>query len=130
LKKYPEIGEDLNGFIENVLEWMKKRINSSSNRDGLAIDAIRAEPDVWPGHGIYTTNEIFWLGGTSFYIMPGYIIMMLIHSLLGLCQFLTEAELFNEDDPSRLTRYIVAAWTWDKKGRQGILYSCFGCAIL
>jgi hypothetical protein len=109
---------------------MKKRINSSSNRDGLAVDAIHAEADVWPGHGMYTTNEIFWLAGKSFYVMLGYIIMMLIHSLLGLCQFLTEAELFNEDDPSRLTRYIAAAWTWDKKGRDGILYCCFNCIIL
>jgi hypothetical protein len=38
---------------------MKKRINSSSNQDSLAVDAIHVEPDVWPGHGIHTTNEIF-----------------------------------------------------------------------
>jgi hypothetical protein len=88
---------------------MKKRINNSSNRDGLAVNAIQVKPDVWPGHRIYTTNEIFWLADTSFYVMPGYIIMMLIHTLLGLSQFLTEAEVFNEENPSRLTRYILVA---------------------
>jgi hypothetical protein len=50
---------------------MKKRINSSANRDGLAIDAIKEAHDVWPGHGTYTTLEHFFLSGTSLYVMPG-----------------------------------------------------------
>jgi hypothetical protein len=47
--------------------------------------------------------------------MFGYIIIMFIHSLLVLCQFLTKAGLFNEDDPLRLTRYIAAAWDLGQK---------------
>jgi hypothetical protein len=42
---------------------MDKRIASSSNRDALAADIIRDDPEIWPGIGVYTVNEVFWLGG-------------------------------------------------------------------
>jgi hypothetical protein len=38
---------------------MKKKINSLSNQDGLAVYTIHVKADVWSGHRIYTTNEIF-----------------------------------------------------------------------
>jgi hypothetical protein len=98
---------------------MKKRIASSSNRDGLAADIIRKEKDIWPGVGVYTVDEVFWLAGMCF--CPRMVLSMCFSAVdIGLSLGLTEAEVFSEDDSSRLTRLILALWTWDRIGRKGI----------
>ena len=62
-KEFPEIGDDLHGFMNHVINWMESQFTSSSNRDGLATDIIRKTRHVWPGIGVYTVDEVFWLGG-------------------------------------------------------------------
>jgi hypothetical protein len=42
---------------------MKFRANGNSNRDKLATDIIRENPLIWPGVGVYTVLELFWMAG-------------------------------------------------------------------
>ena len=65
-KVYPDIAQDPIGFMKILVDWMKKRANSSSNRDGLATDVMRKATDVWPGVGVYTSDELFWITGVYY----------------------------------------------------------------
>lgn len=70
-KVFPEIGKDLHGFLKKVVEWIQQR-KRTSNRDGLATDAIRDATEVWPGAGVYTVIEMFLLSGKYYVILQKY----------------------------------------------------------
>ena len=57
-----------------LVDWMERRVNSSSNRDGLAIDAMREATDVWPGVGVYTSDELFYIAGV-YYVLCSLILI-------------------------------------------------------
>jgi hypothetical protein len=80
-KVFPEIHEDFHGFLEQLIQWMKRRIAGSSNRDMLAAEVIRAATEIWPGIGAYTINELFSLGGMHFilFYLSKHMRLVLIH---------------------------------------------------
>jgi hypothetical protein len=53
--------EDILAFYDCLAEWISHRKNSRSKRDGLACEVIRDFPEVWPGIGVYTVMEAFFL---------------------------------------------------------------------
>ncbi|KAK7029140.1 hypothetical protein R3P38DRAFT_3189368 [Favolaschia claudopus] len=69
---------------------MRTKLTSSSERNGLATEAIREASDVFLGIGVYTVIELFFLAGLS--------------------PQLTEAEVF--DSASRTARLVVAYRTY------------------
>lgn len=55
--------EDISGFLHRLVAWIAQRKSSRSKRDGLACEVVRDAPDIWPGMGVYTTVEAFFLAG-------------------------------------------------------------------
>jgi hypothetical protein len=43
-----------------VVDWMERQANTS-NRDGLATEAMQKATDVWPGVGVYPSDELYWI---------------------------------------------------------------------
>ncbi|KAK7014556.1 hypothetical protein R3P38DRAFT_3000764, partial [Favolaschia claudopus] len=83
-------------FFAGLATWIRTRRSSSIDRHGLATEAIRAAGDVFPGVGVYTVIELFFLAGLS--------------------PQLTEAEVF--DNPSRTAR--VAYRTYLHESETGL----------
>ncbi|KAK6977428.1 hypothetical protein R3P38DRAFT_3473687 [Favolaschia claudopus] len=71
-------------FLPAFAKWMRDR--QAGDRNGLAIEAIRAASEVFLGVGVYTVLELFFLAGLS--------------------PQLTEAEVFG--NPSRAARVSTA----------------------
>lgn len=55
--------EDILGFLDRLAKWIAQRKDSRSKRDGLACEVMRDAPEVWPGIGVYTCVEVFFLAG-------------------------------------------------------------------
>ncbi|KAK6984366.1 hypothetical protein R3P38DRAFT_3292361 [Favolaschia claudopus] len=84
-------------FFAGLATWIRTRRSSSSDRHGLAIEAIREAGDVFPGVGVYTVIELFFLAGLS--------------------PQLTEAEVF--DNPSRTARVGLSYRTYLHESETG-----------
>jgi hypothetical protein len=57
--------EDLLGFLDRLAKWIAQRKDGRSKRDGLACEVMRDAPEIWPGVGVYTVVEAFFLAGES-----------------------------------------------------------------
>jgi hypothetical protein len=55
--------EDILGFLDRLAKWIARRKDSRSKRDGLACEVMRDAPEVWPGVGVYTITEVFFVAG-------------------------------------------------------------------
>ncbi|KAK7016127.1 hypothetical protein R3P38DRAFT_2995242 [Favolaschia claudopus] len=71
-------------FLADLAKWIRKRVNC--DRSGLACEVMRANNETFPGIGVYTVVELFFLAGLSMQ--------------------LTEAEVFT--NPSRTARIALA----------------------
>ncbi|KAK7063462.1 hypothetical protein R3P38DRAFT_3339037 [Favolaschia claudopus] len=81
-------------FLPAFAEWMRDR--QAGDRNGLAIEAVRAASEVFLGVGVYTVLELFFLAGLS--------------------PQLTEAEVFG--NPSRAARVSTAYETYLHESRE------------
>jgi hypothetical protein len=57
--------EDTLGFLDCLTKWITQHNDSRSKQDGLAFEAMQDTPEIWPGFGVYTAVEAFFLAGRS-----------------------------------------------------------------
>ncbi|KAF8907003.1 hypothetical protein CPB84DRAFT_1769209 [Gymnopilus junonius] len=83
-------------FIEELVAWIQKRRATKSRREGIALNLIHSETEIFCGAGVYTIQEVFHRAGLS----PN----------------LTEHEIF--DNPSRTARLVAAFYEFCLNARQ------------
>ncbi|KAF8240414.1 hypothetical protein L208DRAFT_1420413 [Tricholoma matsutake] len=59
----PDVYLDYHGFLQTIVVWIKKQVESTSKRAGLACCAVCNASEIWGGVGVYTVCEIFFLAG-------------------------------------------------------------------
>ncbi|KAK6984303.1 hypothetical protein R3P38DRAFT_3269243 [Favolaschia claudopus] len=83
-------------FLADLAKWIRKRVNC--DRSGLACEVMRANNETFPGIGVYTVVELFFLAGLSMQ--------------------LTEAEVFT--NPSRAARIALAYLCYLHRSETGL----------